>query len=118
MACPYRADQEDTLADAVWTEDKELGIRYRVPALESALTNKYGAMLTPTRDLGKRHLDASDFGWMVKHSGDMGRQPIDLEKLERLGEKVLPGGGGKEILRLVERVKAGRAIQFESLKGR
>ena len=52
---------------------------------------------------------------MVKHSMDEGRQPIDLQRLEFLGEKVWPGGGGKEILRLVEEVKAGKAISLESL---
>ena len=51
VACPYRADQEETLADPVWTESREHGLRYRVPALEAALANKYGAMLTPTRDM-------------------------------------------------------------------
>jgi len=115
VACPYRADQEETLADPVWTENREQGLRYRVPALEAALANKYGAMLTPTRDLEKRLLDAADFSGMVRHSMDEGRQPIDLEKLEALGEKVWPGGGGKEVLRLVERVKAGRAIHIDSL---
>jgi hypothetical protein len=116
VACPYRADQEETLANPVWTENKELSLRYRVPALEAALANKYGAMLTLTRDLGKRQLDAADFTWMVTHSTDEGRQPIDLQWLEALGEKVWPGGGGKEILRLVERVKAGRAIHLDSLR--
>lgn len=115
VSCPYRADQEETLADPVWTENRELGLRYRVPALESALANKYGAMLTPTRDLEKRLLDVADFAGMVRHSMDEGRRPIDLEKLEALGEKVWPGGGGKEILRMVESVKAGRAIHFDSL---
>ena len=115
VSCPYRADQEETLANPVWTESAEHGLRYRVPSLEAALANKYGAMLTLTRDLGKRQLDVVDFMWMVKHSADKGREPIDLEKLEALGEKVWPGGGGKEILRMVERVKAGRAIHIDSL---
>ena len=115
VACPYRADQEETLAHPVWTENLELGLHYRVPALEHALANKYGAMLTLTRDVDKRQLDAADFSGMVTHSTDEGRQPIDLEKLEALGEKVWPGGGGKEILRMVERVKAGRAIPLDSL---
>ncbi len=115
VACPYRADQEETLANPVWTENEEHGLRYRVPALEAALANKYGAMLTPTRDLDKRMQDAVDFARMVKHSADEGRRLIDLHRLEALGEKVWPGGGGKEILRLVESVKAGRAIHFDTL---
>ncbi len=115
VACPYRADQEETLANPVWTENNEIGLRYRVPALEAALANKYGAMLTLTRDLDKRMQDAVDFTRMVQHSSDEGRRPLDLNRLEILGEKVWPGGGGKEILRMVERVKAGRAIHFDAL---
>ena len=115
LACPYRADQEETLAHPAWTENKEQGLRYRVPALEAALANKYGAMMTPTRDLDKRMQDAVDFTRMVQHSSDEGRIPIDLQWLEALGEKVWPGGGGMEILRLVESVKAGRAIHFDTL---
>ena len=59
--------------------------------------------------------DTVDFARMVQHSSDEGRRPIDLHRLELLGEKVWPGGGGKEVLRLVERVKAGRAIHIDSL---
>jgi hypothetical protein len=70
-------------------------------------------MITPTRDLPKRQQDAVDFTWMVRHSEDEGQQPIDLSKLEALGEKVWPGGGGQEILRLVEQVKAGRPINID-----
>ncbi len=112
---PHRADLEETLARPVWTVNKEQGLRYRVPALESALANKYGAMITPNRPAGKRLIDAADFTWMVTHSCDKGRRPIDLERLEALGEKVWRGGGGREVLRLVELVKAGRTIQFDSL---
>jgi hypothetical protein len=112
---PHRADIAETLADPVWAENREQGLRYRIPSLEAALANKYGAMITLSRDLGKRQLDAADFAAMVLHSTDLGRQPINLEKLEALGEKVWPKGGGQEILRLVERVKAGRAIHLDSL---
>jgi hypothetical protein len=112
---PHRADIEETLAHPVWTENKEHGLRYRVPALEAALANKYGAMLTPTREMGTRLQDTVDFTRMVQHSSDEGRQPIDLEKIQLLGEMVWPGGGGKEILRMVEKVRAGRPIHLDSL---
>jgi len=102
---PHRPDLAETLAHPVWVEDR--GLKYRIPALESALANKYGAMLTPTRDRRKRSQDIVDFMWMVVHSQDEGQQLIDLPRLEALGELVWPGGGGEEILRLVERVKAG-----------
>jgi hypothetical protein len=112
---PHRADIAETLAKPVWTEDREQGLRYRVPALEAALANKYGAMIALKRPLDKRMQDVVDFMRMVQHSSDEGRDPIDLEKLEALGEKVWPGGGGKEILRLVEQVKAGTEIHLDTL---
>jgi hypothetical protein len=112
---PHRADQQETLANPTWTENKKLGIKYRIPSLEAALANKYGAMLTPTRDSRKRRQDILDFEWMITHSLDSGRQPIDLERLKVLGEKVWPQGGGEEVLRLVEKVKAGKAIQLDML---
>src|SRR5262249_9111514 len=91
---PHRADIEETLKNAVWTENKELGLRYRVPALEEALANKYGAMIALNRPSDKRHIDIADFTQMVKHSADEGQRGIDLDKLKILGEKVWPGGGG------------------------
>ena len=112
---PLRADQEETLSNPTWTENTELGLRYRVPSLEEALANKYGAMLTPARASRKRRQDIIDFEYMVQHSLDKGRNAIDLDRLVVLGEKVWPGGGGKEIHRLVEEVKAGNAIQLDSL---
>jgi hypothetical protein len=115
ISYPHRADIVETLANAVWTENKEQGLRYRIPSLEEALANKYGAMLTPTRDLDKRMQDAVDFTRMVQHSADEGQQPIDLGRLEALGEKVWPVGGGAEILRLVEQVRARKAIHLDGL---
>lgn len=112
---PHRADLAETLAHPVWVEDRAQGLRYRVPSLEAALANKYGAMLTLSRQSRKRRQDILDFEWMVSHTLDEGRQPIDLEKLAALGEKVWPGGGGAEVLGLVEQVKAGRAINLDSL---
>src|SRR5262249_61532821 len=110
-----RADLEETLANPTWTENKELRLRYRIPSLEEALANKYGAMLTSSRELDKRMQDAVDFTRMVQHASDEGQQPIDLERLETLGEKVRPTGGGAEILRPVEQVRAGRAIHLDAL---
>jgi hypothetical protein len=111
---PHRPDLEATLANAVWTENEVFDLRYRVPSLEAALANKYGAMITPTRDLAKRQQDAVDFTWIVIHSLDEGQQTIDLPQLEALGEKVW-SGGGPELLHLVEQVKAGRPINIEDL---
>jgi hypothetical protein len=115
IACPHRADLEETLTNPTWVENREQGLRYRIPSLEEALANKYGAMLTPTRDPDKRLQDAVDFTRMVQHSCDEDQLPINLDRLQVLGEKVWPSGGGEAILALVEQVKAGRAIHPDSL---
>lgn len=105
VAFPKRADNTAALETAVWVEDE--GIKYRVPTLECALANKYGAMVSVTRDIGKRAQDAVDFSFMVRHSTDEGQTPIDMDRLAELGEMVWPGGGGKEIVRLIEDINAG-----------
>jgi hypothetical protein len=105
VAIPLRGDNSATLETAIWIDDGDL--RYRIPTLESALANKYGAMLDDIRDPGKRGQDGVDFYFMVKHSLDAGRTPIDLTRLRDLGELVWPGGGGDEILRLVDDAAAG-----------
>jgi len=110
---PHRADIEETLASKVWVE--EYGLTYRIPFLEAALANKYGAMLSLNRDPGKRLTDAGDFTKMVRHSMDEGQKAIELDVLQELGEKVWPGGGGKEILGLVEQIKRGEIIDMKSL---
>ena len=103
---PHRADIEVTLETAILIERD--GLEYRIPTLEAALANKYGAMLTLNRPPLKRGQDAIDFGQMVQHSLEEGHKPIDLDQLSALGELVWPGGGGQEILRLVEEAKAGQ----------
>lgn len=112
---PHRADIQATLAHPIWTEDKVHGLRYRIPSLEAALANKYGAMLTLNRNLQKRGQDAIDFAWIVKHSLDEGRQPIDRQSLEALGKLVWPGGGGQEILHLVDHVTGGKLINLDAI---
>ena len=72
-------------------------------------------MLTLSRRSIKRMQDAVDFALMVQHSMDEGCQPIDLGRLQMLGELVWPGGGGKEILHLVDEGKAGRTIDIHAL---
>ncbi len=84
------------------------GEQYRVPSLEKALADKFAAMRNSSRDIGQRGLDAVDFSYMVKHAGEKGRQPIDMERLAALGELVWPGDGGEEIVRMVEQVRAGK----------
>jgi hypothetical protein len=103
----------ETLVHPVWVKDR--GYRYRIPSREAALANKYGAIATPNRPLEQRMMDLADFSYLVLHSLDEGQEPIDLTKLEALGEKLWPGGGGQEILRLVELVKAGRSFNLDDL---
>src|SRR6266446_5323054 len=66
VTMPFRADNAETLRTAMWITRGPL--RYRMPTLEAALANKYGAMVAITRDLIKRGQDAIDFAWMVKHA--------------------------------------------------
>jgi hypothetical protein len=110
---PHRDDIAETLAHPIWIEDA--GLRYRIPALEAALANKYGAMLALSRDPGKRLTDAADFTKMVQHSFEEGQQLIDLDRLRELGEKVWPEGGGDEILRLIELIKGGGIVDLNVL---
>ncbi len=110
---PHRADIQETLAHPVWVEDE--GLKYRIPSLEAALANKYGAMQTLSRDPGKRLTDAGDFTKMVQHSMAQGQRPIDLDRLRSLGEKVWPSGGGDEILGLVETVVNGGVVDLHAL---
>jgi hypothetical protein len=112
---PHRPDIEETLQTAIWV--REGAHHYRVPDLEAAMANKYGAMLTLNRDPGKRAQDAVDFFYMVKHAADEGQRPIDLEKLRVLGEKVWPGGGGAELVRLVEGAGRGQVPNVNAPEG-
>jgi Nucleotidyl transferase AbiEii toxin, Type IV TA system len=109
---PHRLDIEQTLKSAVWFEDQ--GIRMRIPELETALANKYGAMLALNRDFVKRGQDAIDFATMVRHSTDEGRDPINLERLAELGELVWADGGGAEILGMVEQAKVGKVPTLDA----
>jgi hypothetical protein len=102
---PHRDDLAQTLATAITCNVD--GVTVRIPRLEAALANKYGAMLALNRDKIKRAQDAVDFATMVKHSMDEGRDPIDMTWLKVLGELVWREGGGEEIVRFVEQAKAG-----------
>lgn len=76
VAYPHRPDLAGTLETDLWVGDGSL--RYRVPTLEAALANKYGAMLTSGRNCIRRMQDLVDFCFMVRHSLDDGRTPIHL----------------------------------------
>ncbi len=62
----------------------------------------------------KRGQDAVDFASMVQHLMDEGRTPIDLKRVAELGELVWAGGGGEEILGMVEQAKAGKVPTLDA----
>jgi hypothetical protein len=65
---------------------------------------KFCPMISLTRAAEDKHQDAHDFILMVKKNAE-----IDLEKLRELGDLVYPGGG-KEIIELVRKVRAGEKL--------
>lgn len=80
---------------------------YRVPNLEFALACKFAAMVSPHRQVKRKHLDAADFMSMVEAN----ESAIRPAALKALGERVYPGGG-EEIMRLLEDARAGRRLEF------
>jgi hypothetical protein len=63
-------------------------------------------MVSPNRRLDKKLVDAGDFVNVILHN----RARLNLPKLQRLAERVYPGGGA-EVLRMVADIDAGRSIQ-------
>jgi predicted nucleotidyltransferase len=82
------------------------GVRIRIPPLEGVLAAKLAAMTSPARRLLDKQQDGLDFARMVSVN-----ETINLAKLESLGELVYPGGG-KEILKHVADVRAGKRPEF------
>src|SRR4051812_8004884 len=82
------------------------GVPIPIPPVEGVLAAKLAAMISPVRAIEKKMFDAGDFIAIVKAN-----ERIDLSFLERLGELVY-SGGGKEILKLVEDARAGRALNI------
>jgi hypothetical protein len=79
---------------------------YRIPCLEMAIAMKFAPMVSLHRQDADKYLDAHDFMHMVQSNNE-----IDEEKLAHLGELVYPGGG-KEILELVRRTRAGEKLNL------
>jgi hypothetical protein len=82
------------------------GVPVAIPPVEGVLAAKLAAMVLPHRAAEKKMFDGGDFIAIVKNNLD-----VDLAVLERLGELVYTGGG-KEILKLVADVKAGRKLEL------
>lgn len=83
------------------------GKTHDVPNLELALAAKYAAMVSRNREIPKKLSDASDFAQIVVRNYTM----IDRERLRQLGDAVY-SGGGDELARFVEDVKAGRMLRL------
>jgi hypothetical protein len=77
-----------------------------VPTLEMALAMKFAPMISLTRELDRKYIDAGDFIRMVKVNA-----AIDLDVLAELGDLVYPGGG-KEIVEKVQQARAGQKLQL------
>jgi hypothetical protein len=71
-----------------------------------ALALKFAPMTSPFREAQKKYQDAADFIALVKFN-----PAIDLRKLLQLGELVY-SGGGKEIVEMVRRVRAGERLEL------
>lgn len=97
---PYHAIFKHTMKVTAGKES------YRVPTLEMALTCKFAPMISLMRVDEKKLQDAADFIDMVKKNAD-----IDVELLGKLGDLVY-NGGGKEIVELVRKVRAGEKLQL------
>jgi hypothetical protein len=80
---------------------------YRVPTLEMALTCKFAPMISLMRVDKKKLIDAADFIDIVEKNADS----IDLDALAELGD-VVYNGGGKEIVELVRKVRAGEKLEL------
>ena len=77
---------------------------YRIPSLEMALALKFAAMINLLRPEAEKHQDAHDFLAAIRANPE-----IDLEILSELGELVY-SGGGKEIVSMVTKVRAGERL--------
>jgi hypothetical protein len=84
-----------------------VGDTHRIPSLEMALASKFAAMVSPQRRPDKKMIDGGDFMNVVMNH----RQELDVRKLQRLAEKVYPGGS-KEILAMIVDIDAGRTLEF------
>lgn len=87
------------------THTVQVGRRvYRIPSLEMAVTMKFASMCSPNRLEEDKLQDAHDFILMVKNNTE-----IDLAKLAQLGNCAY-GEGGKDVLELVRKVRAGEKL--------
>jgi hypothetical protein len=77
-----------------------------VPRVEALLALKFTSMISITRPVLDRQQDAVDFGRVIQAT-----ESIDLALLHSLAQLAFEGGGDKA-LKMVARVRAGKAIQI------
>jgi hypothetical protein len=80
--------------------------RYRIPSCEMALALKFAPMISLARMDKKKHIDAHDFMDIVDNNPD-----LDEKVLQSLGDLVY-NGGGKEIVEMVRKVRAGETLRL------
>jgi len=93
----------------VFTEFVEIRVgrrKMKVPKLEAALAMKFAAMTGHYRKEVKSYYDAGDFAGMVKKNKN-----IDLDLLRQLGE-LNYSGGGDEVVKYIDDVRAGRRLEY------
>jgi hypothetical protein len=82
------------------------GQTFKIPTLELALAMKFAPMVSLHRPEEDKFQDAHDFILMVKSN-----PTIDLKILADLGDLV-DSEGGKELLEMVRRIRAGEKLQL------
>jgi hypothetical protein len=80
--------------------------KYRVPSCEMALVLKFAPMISLVREDKKKLIDAHDFIDIVQKNTD-----LNEKLLSSLGDLVY-NGGGKEIVELVRKVRAGEKLDL------
>ena len=101
---PVQQPRRSVFKNHVVVEEK--GQRYRIPTLEMGLVLKFAPMISLTREDEDKHQDAHDFIRMVKNN-----VAIDVVLLAELGERIY-AGGGKEVVEMVRKVRAGEKLQL------
>ena len=94
LMLPWGIFQEAILRDHVLT-DHATGDRY--PAVEAAIVAKYAAMISPTRRLARKDLDAADLRSLILTN----HLDLDLAAIQALAGLVWEGGS-EEILRFID----------------
>ena len=86
------------------------GVPVVVPPVEGMLAMKFSSMIFPGRRLLDRQQDAIDFARVLQAADEL-EVTVDLVRLRELGELAFSGGGA-EVLRHVEDVRAGRMLRL------